>query len=440
MTNSGSDTTWIKYLEELHVWITTLYGFATNGKIAEDKYFEGLKHYNNEVSRVTKYIHKEKLIPPLPLPDITIKKKKSVINPEMIQGFFDTETDNLEVPNITKTEQKSSEIKTKEPSQEKSQNIGLKSVKEEPVVKSLRVASKIEEKTFTIDKGSNVGSAQIPKETNVLQDQASLKNMYTSLLKIKDHREEHGQKVELVDEVVRVRTSEPDLLKSLQKPKSLLNKTSTKSATAKTLDTRSMVKQREKITVKSKPGSVGKPKVKAKTINIVLIGNSGTGTTAIKQSFLGKNFVSRHLSTMGAAIDEKAIVVKDQKLLLNLIDLAGADFYAPIRVNFYRNVSLALVVYDVTDRTSFQQIDKWINELYFNSGKRAVPFLLVANKVDLKRKIKKKEGIKLAKKLSQQTKMYGFEVPYLEVSAKKNWNIQNLFKELVVQKIQKTQH
>ena len=469
MSKPSADVSWIKYLQELHAWITELYSLANQGKIAEDKYFTDLKHYNEEVARVTKYLQEEKLIPPLPPQNYTVQTKKRTINPDMIKSFFETNTTELigkpaEIPPVAQKKasdiQKGEEViaesleKTEELETQQKDDLETEisieagqtsSEVQKPTPPTEEAKSQVAEMTSVSESISVDASKKIPKNINILEDQANLKNIYKSMLKIRDSRQQHEATAE--GKLMGERVFKIPKFKIKPVVEQIKINDELKNFKLEPEGETTNIEQKLKRKQKTRPASShkdffsldsGEQKKVAKT-NIIIIGNSGVGCTSIRRVFFGQNFVARHLSTMGAAIDEKAMEISGKKIVLNLIDLAGADFYAPIRMNFYRNVSIALIVFDVSERLSFQQIDKWINELYFNSGKRAVPFVLVGNKIDLKRKIKKKAGIKLADKLSQQTQIYGFKVSYYEVSAKENWNIEELFTEIAKKELLKMQ-
>ncbi len=173
-----------------------------------------------------------------------------------------------------------------------------------------------------------------------------------------------------------------------------------------------------------------KTKQQMTNFNFVLLGNSGVGRTSIRRAIMGKNFIKQHLSTVGASMDVKSIEIDGHMIKLTLMDLGGQDFYASVRANFYRNIHGAVIVFDLSDKGSFIQLDKWLLELYQNTPGKAIPFLLVGNKSDLKRQVKRDDARKLAENLSQQVAKYGLKVPYLEVSAKNNEGIITIFETL----------
>ncbi|MFV2014918.1 MAG: Rab family GTPase, partial [Candidatus Heimdallarchaeota archaeon] len=174
--------------------------------------------------------------------------------------------------------------------------------------------------------------------------------------------------------------------------------------------------------------------------NILLIGDSMVGRTSIRRAWMGKHFISNHLTTIGASIDKKTISLDGWTINVTLTDLGGQDFYSELRKNFYRNIDGAVIVFDLTKPDSFRRIDYWVKEFYRES-KRLVPFILVGNKYDLpNRVIPKDKGVILSEKFSKMT-MPNFKVRYLESSAKSGKQVNEVFdticREIKSFKIQK---
>ncbi|MCH8906458.1 MAG: GTP-binding protein [Candidatus Heimdallarchaeota archaeon] len=167
--------------------------------------------------------------------------------------------------------------------------------------------------------------------------------------------------------------------------------------------------------------------------NILLIGDSSVGRTSLRRSWMGKHFISQHLTTIGASIEKKTMSIDGQDYNITLTDLGGQDFYSDLRRNFYRNIDGAIIVFDLTRPETFRRIEFWVKEFYKN-GKRLVPFIIVGNKNDEpNRAIPKKNGDLVAQKYSQLT-LPKFRVRYLETSAKTNSNVNEVF-EIICREI-----
>ncbi len=146
------------------------------------------------------------------------------------------------------------------------------------------------------------------------------------------------------------------------------------------------------------------------TFKIIEIGDSATGKTALKVRFTD-NYFKRDLKTtlgvdFGSRVVECEYLPEDImfsgpckfKATLNIWDAAGQAHYDRIRGMYYRDAKGAILVYDITNRVSFQNLDRWISELEDNLG-RKIPVLLVGNKTDLEhtlRKVSREDGQKFA--------------------------------------------
>lgn len=161
-------------------------------------------------------------------------------------------------------------------------------------------------------------------------------------------------------------------------------------------------------------------------INILLIGDSAVGRTSLRRSWMGKHFIENHLTTIGASIEKKTIVLDEFTYNITLTDLGGQDFYSGLRRNFYRNIDAAIIVFDLTRADTFRRLDFWVKEMY-REIKRLVPFMIVGNKMDAKnRQIPEKYGIRASAKYSRTT-LPRFRVRYMETSAKSGTNVNEIF-------------
>jgi small GTP-binding protein len=166
---------------------------------------------------------------------------------------------------------------------------------------------------------------------------------------------------------------------------------------------------------------------------IILIGDSGTGKTAIKVRFTGNYFKKDLKTTLGVDFGSKSIECEyiPEDLLfsgtykfiakINVWDAAGQAHFDKIRGMYYRDTKGALLVYDVNNLVSFENLEKWIDELEDNLG--TVPTAIIGNKTDLERKVPKEMAMDLAKK-------HGFL--YAECSAKTSENVEKVFQQIAL--------
>ena len=91
----------------------------------------------------------------------------------------------------------------------------------------------------------------------------------------------------------------------------------------------------------------------------------------------------------------------------------------------------ALILFDVTNRESFQSLEHWINELWEHNTKGIIPFVILGNKVDLRdqfpNSVSDDEAQQYCTKLSELTKPHGFEIKFLHTSAKTGLHVAEAF-------------
>ena len=158
--------------------------------------------------------------------------------------------------------------------------------------------------------------------------------------------------------------------------------------------------------------------VSLKTVKAIVIGDAMVGKTSLINRFVEKSFNPAYIATIGVSVSLETLSVNEIPVNLFIWDIAGQERFHLIRQIYYKGASVAAVVYDITNPTSFKNLSKWIDEMKTYSGD--IPFIIVGNKIDLAqyRKIKFEEGQKLAEEYS---------VPYIETSALTGKNVANLF-------------
>jgi small GTP-binding protein len=103
-------------------------------------------------------------------------------------------------------------------------------------------------------------------------------------------------------------------------------------------------------------------------IKVVLIGEAGVGKTSIIMRYITNIFNPRQLATQGASYVSKIVEInKNQKVKFELWDTAGEEKYRAIARVFYQNASVCILVYDITRKSSFDEIKNfWVNEIKQN--------------------------------------------------------------------------
>lgn len=169
-------------------------------------------------------------------------------------------------------------------------------------------------------------------------------------------------------------------------------------------------------------------------LKIILAGEAGVGKTSLRRTYLGHGFQKDHLSTIGADFASLLKVINDIPTIFQIWDVAGQEIFERMRMMYYRGALGALMVFDVTDTSTFKVLDKWINELQTNTGRGIVPFFILGNKIDL---ISDEEMVKIeslirnyVSKLNKKYEGRGFEIKYYLTSALTGDNVHVAFENL----------
>ena len=155
---------------------------------------------------------------------------------------------------------------------------------------------------------------------------------------------------------------------------------------------------------------------------LVFLGEQAVGKTSIITRFMYDTFDNNYQATIGIDFLSKTMYLDDRTVRLQLWDTAGQERFRSLIPSYIRDSSVAVVVFDVTNKTSFANCDKWIEDVRAERGGDVI-ILLVGNKTDLtdKRQVSAEEGEAKAKKLN---------VLFFETSAKSNTNIKQMFRKL----------
>ena len=152
---------------------------------------------------------------------------------------------------------------------------------------------------------------------------------------------------------------------------------------------------------------------------LILIGNSGVGKSSILQRYMNKTFEESYKCTIGVDFLMKSVEVKGKKVKLQLWDTAGQEKYKSMVSSYYRGANVALVVFDITSRSSFESLPLWI-ENYYKNGPEQKNIILIGNKKDMadQRQVTQEE----AEEFSETNNMI-----YFETSAKEGDNVDYVF-------------
>jgi len=155
---------------------------------------------------------------------------------------------------------------------------------------------------------------------------------------------------------------------------------------------------------------------------LIIIGNNSVGKSSIVKAFNGDYFDHQYHSTIGIDFASKILTLSDDTpVKLQIWDTAGTERFRCIVRNYYRDCIGGIIVFDITSRTSFENVKPWYDDLlkYTNKNPGELTSVLVGNKNDLdNRVVSETEANTLASDLGMS---------YIETSAKLNTNITNLF-------------
>ena len=161
-------------------------------------------------------------------------------------------------------------------------------------------------------------------------------------------------------------------------------------------------------------------------VKVVVLGDAGVGKTSILTRFVKNEFSGDREATKGGTFWSKSVDVKGSKTKINfqIWDTAGQEIYRSMASLYYKDAGAAILVYDITNRGSFEAIHYWARELELNCGKNIV-VMIAGNKADL---IEKEEiSISLAQSFAQQVGAI-----FTQTSAKENLGIDQVFSEIAL--------
>ena len=166
------------------------------------------------------------------------------------------------------------------------------------------------------------------------------------------------------------------------------------------------------------------------SFKIIIVGDQGVGKSCLAIKASRNYFEDFYSPTVGFEFVSFNVRVQDKIIKLQIWDTCGQEVYRSLISSFFRSASLAIVVYSIDIEDSFNNIEKWLNDIKTQSNPD-IKIFLIGNKADLedKRRLTKEQG----EQLCRDHKLAFF----METSAKTGFNVQNVFiqvaKELYLQ-------
>uniref|UniRef100_A0A672P0A1 small monomeric GTPase n=1 Tax=Sinocyclocheilus grahami TaxID=75366 RepID=A0A672P0A1_SINGR len=151
---------------------------------------------------------------------------------------------------------------------------------------------------------------------------------------------------------------------------------------------------------------------------LLLIGDSGVGKTCLLFRFSEDAFNTTFISTIGIDFKIRTIELDGKKIKLQIWDTAGQERFRTITTAYYRGAMGIMLVYDITNEKSFENIKNWIRNIEEHASSD-VERMILGNKCDMndKRQVSKERGEKLA---------IDYGIKFLETSAKSSTNVEEV--------------
>ena len=153
----------------------------------------------------------------------------------------------------------------------------------------------------------------------------------------------------------------------------------------------------------------------------IIIGDPSVGKSNLLMKFAHNKFTDEYQATIGVEFGAKNIEMDQQIYRIQIWDTAGQENFRSITRAYYKNSVCAMVVYDITNRESFEHVQNWIEDVK-NQSPKTVLIILLGNKVDLDddRKVSYDEGNEFATKNG---------LLFMETSAKSGVGVEEIFKQ-----------
>ena len=157
-------------------------------------------------------------------------------------------------------------------------------------------------------------------------------------------------------------------------------------------------------------------------LKIIILGSSKVGKTSIINRYFNHEFKENMLSTIGIDFKTKYFKFDDKKVKFNYIDTAGQEKFRAISVNYMKGTNGAILVFDITNKDSFELIKGWIDDINENA-EADIGKIIIGNKLDMSdnRQVLLEDAEELAKDLGCE---------YFECSAKTGENINEALDEI----------
>ena len=157
-------------------------------------------------------------------------------------------------------------------------------------------------------------------------------------------------------------------------------------------------------------------------LKLLLIGDSGVGKSCLLLRFADNSYTDSYISTIGVDFKIRNMEIDGKKAKLQIWDTAGQERFRSVTRGYYRSSAGALLVYDITRRSTFAHIGSWLADARANTNPHCV-MMLIGNKSDLEDQ--REVSFEEASKFAEENNLL-----FLETSAKSGDNVEEAFMQL----------
>ena len=159
-------------------------------------------------------------------------------------------------------------------------------------------------------------------------------------------------------------------------------------------------------------------------VKMLLVGDASVGKSSLLLRFCGMDFSNRQFSTIGVDFRTRYVSIENRTFKCALWDSAGQERFRTLTASYYRGAHGIILVYDVSQRSTFESLPYWMEEVSHHSTNPDAVVLIIANKIDVPdRKVTQQEGLDFA---------FRHSAIYVETSAKTYQGVTHAFEELLL--------
>jgi Ras-related protein Rab-18 len=159
---------------------------------------------------------------------------------------------------------------------------------------------------------------------------------------------------------------------------------------------------------------------------VLVVGDANTGKTSLIGRYTKGVFNDKESSTIGTEFAVKVLTLRSKKIKLSIWDTAGQERFRSLTTNWYRQAHAVIIVYDITSRSSFDNISSWFDEVERNTTFKNAAKIIVGNKSDLDRQGGRVVAYEEGEALARERKTM-----FIECSAKEDVGVTQAFDELM---------